>query len=132
MIFDAIKLFKARKDSELAKQIASEMIVDGAIEKLGYPITIAKLLMAGAIILLGVFIIGFLWVGIKFHWTAAIPAPLFGGIIYGIIRLWGGLNKGVQIVTDRAKLELGDRASSMGKRLKRVKSKETVQDESKN
>jgi len=132
MIFDVIKLFKARKDSELARQIASEMIVDGAIEKLGYPITIAKLFMAGVIILSSAFIVGFLWVAIKFHWTAAIPAPLFGGIIYGIARLWRGLNKGVESVTERAKLELSDRASSMGKRLKRVKSKETAQSESKN
>lgn len=102
MILDVIKLFRARKDAELAKQIASEMVVDGAIEQLGLPLTIAKLFMATAMAFLASLIIGLIWLAIKLHWTALLPTPLFGAIIHGIMRTWRGVNKGVQIVTERA------------------------------
>ena len=79
-----ITLFKARKDPVLAKRIASDMIVEGAIDRASWPLAIAKFWMSVGIIAL-TFIFGlFLWGGIAAHWTVAIPTLPAGGGSYGV------------------------------------------------
>ena len=112
MLGDIIALFKARKDPALAKRIASDMIVDGAIDRASWSLAIAKFWMSVGIIALFILTALFLWIGIALHWTLAIPACLFGGLIYLIIRGWRGLNRGVETVTDLAKIELGKRVDA--------------------
>ena len=113
MLGDIVSLFKARKDSALAKRIASDMIVDGAIDRASWPLAIAKFWMGLGLILLGILSALLLWGAIATHWTVAIPILPFGGIAYLIIRIWRGLNKGVAAVTELAKTELGKRAASI-------------------
>jgi len=113
MLGDMIALFKARKDLPLAKRIASEMIVDGAIDRASWPIVIAKFWMGVGIIALCILGCLFLGLGVATHWTLAIPVLLFGGGVYFIIRVWRGINKGVQAVTDLAKAELGNRVEAI-------------------
>jgi len=113
MLINMITLFKARKDPVLAKRIASDMIVEGAIDRASWPLAIAKFWMSIGIIAL-TFIFGlFLWGGIAAHWTVAIPTLPAGGLIYLIIGIWRGLNRGVQTVTDLAKTEIGKRAETL-------------------
>ena len=116
MIGDIIALFKARKDSRLAKRIAGEMIVDGAIDRASWPLTIAKFWMSAGIITLGSVAALFLWGGIMAHWTVALPAILFVGGIYLIIRIWRGLNKGIHTVTELAKTEIIKRTDAIKQR----------------
>jgi len=113
MLGDMIALFKARKDPTLAKRIASDLIVDGAFDRASWPLVIAKFWMSLGIIGLGALAALFLWGGIAAHWALAIPAILFGTLIYPIIRLWRGLNKGVETVTELAKAELGSRIEAI-------------------
>jgi len=113
MIGQFIALYKARKDSSFAKRLASEMIVDGVIGRAGWPLTIAKFWMTIGIIALTALVLLFLTLGTLTHWTLAIPALLFGGGVYGIVKLWRGVNAGVEHVTELAKTELGNRAASL-------------------
>ena len=126
MIGDMIALFKARKDIPLAKRIASDMVVDGAIDRASWPLAIAKFWMVIGIIGLGALTALFLWGGIAAHWALAIPAFLFGGLTYLIIRIWRGLNRGVQAVTELAKTELGKRADAIKMPIKRSENNETL------
>ena len=109
MIGQFIALYKARNDSALAKRIAGEMIVDGAIDRATWPLSIAKLWMIVGIALIVILIIAFLLIGIFTHWTLAIPTLPLGAAIYGIIRVWRGLNEGVDHVTRLLKRELSQR-----------------------
>lgn len=109
MIGQFIALYKARNDSALAKRIAGEMIVDGAIDRATWPLTLAKFWMVGGIALLVALITAFLLIGIFTHWTLAIPTLPLGGAIYGIIRVWRGLNEGVDHVTGLLKSEFNQR-----------------------
>ena len=107
-VFDAtIKLYKARHDPALAARIASELAVDGAVEYASWPIRIAKFWMIVGIISLTLFAVLFLWLGFITHWVVAIPAGLSGGLIYGITRIWRGLNAGTEHVSTLAKTQLG-------------------------
>ena len=113
MIGNIAALFKARKDAELAKRIASEMAIDGAVEHFGWPIVIAKFWMGVAIFGLLALTALVIWLAVISHWSVAISALLFGGIIYVIIRLWRGLNLGVERVTTLAKAELTQQVSAI-------------------
>ena len=125
MLGDIIALFKARKDPALAKRIASDMIVNGAIDRASWPLMFAKLWMSVGIIGFCALAALFLWGGIAAHWTVAIPTLLFGGSAYLIIRIWRGINKGVQSVTELAKTELGRRAEAVKIPIKRNGQSET-------
>lgn len=106
-MFDtAIKLFKARNDSALASQIAGEFAVDGAVEYASWPIRIAKFWMSIVLILLALVIILFLWLGSISHWTVAIPTLLFGGLAYLIVRIWRGIDAGIERVSEMAKVRI--------------------------
>ena len=111
MIRQFIALYRAREDSELAKRIASEMIVDGAIDKASWPLVIAKFWMSVGIAMLTALILLLLLIGTASHWTVAIPALPLAALIYGIVRLWRGINAGVERVTHFAKTKLGNRAA---------------------
>jgi len=113
MIGKFIALYKARNDLSLAKRLASEMIVDGVVERVGAPLIIAKFWMFVGILALTVLILPFLTLGTFTHWTLAIPTLLLGSGIFGIIRLWRGINAGVGHVTELAKTELGNRAATL-------------------
>ena len=113
MIGQFIALYKARKDPELAKRIAGEMIVDGAIDRATWPLNIAKLWMTVGIALIVILIITFLLIGTFTHWTLAIPTLPLGAAIYGIIRLWRGINQGVDRVTAFMKSELSRRTEKL-------------------
>jgi len=113
MLGHMISLFRARKDPALAKTIASEMIVDGAIDRASWPLWIAKFWMVAAILMLAGLAVLFLWIGFVTHWSLAIPSLLFGGLIYGVIRIWLGIDKGVEIVATLAKAELGKQAAKL-------------------
>lgn len=107
MIENAIALYRARKDPALAARIASEMVVDGAIERASWPLVIAKVWMSVALIILTLLTALFLWIGTLTHWTLAIPVFLFGGLIYLIVKIWRGLNRGKEKVTAIAKAQAG-------------------------
>jgi len=109
MIGQFIALYKARKDPALAKRIASEIVVDGAIERVTWPLTVAKFWMVIGIALLVASLAAFLLIGTLTHWTLAIPTLPLGGAIYGIIRIWRGVNEGVDRVTTLIKSELSMR-----------------------
>jgi hypothetical protein len=109
MIGRFIALYKARKDPALAKRIASEMIIDGAIDRVTWPLAVAKFWMIGGIAILIALITIFLLIGIFTHWTLAIPTLPLGGAVYGIILIWRGINEGVDRVTALIKNELGKR-----------------------
>jgi len=112
MFGDMIALIKARKDPVLAKRIASDMFVDGAIDRASWPLTIAKLWMSVGILALAILTALFLWIGITVHWILAFPTILFVGLFYFIIRVWRGLNIGVQTVTELAKTEIDRRTNA--------------------
>lgn len=113
MIRNTIALFKARKDPDLAKQIASDMIVEGAIDRASWPLWIAKLWMILGIAVLVLMIVVLFWLGTLSHWTVAIPALPLAGIIYLIMRIWGGINTGLDKVTELAKTELSQRVKTV-------------------
>ena len=113
MIGQFIALYRARKDPKLAKRIASEMIIDGAIERASWPLTLAKLWMGVGIAVMAGLAVLFILVGNGLHWALAIPALPFGGAIYGVIQLWRGINAGVEHVTQLAKTELGNKAAAL-------------------
>ena len=113
MIGQFIALFRARKDLDLAKGLAGEMIVDGVIGRVGWPLTVAKLWMSVGIISLSGLVLLLLTIGSVTHWTLAIPALPLGGGVYGIIRLWRGINVGVDHVTRLAKIEISNRAATL-------------------
>ena len=106
MIEPIIKLYKARKDPKIAAQIASELAVDGAIDYASWPIRFAKFWMAIGIGLL-IILSGLCFLsGFVFHWSFALPSTLFIAIIYGLIRIWRGLNIGRERVTQLAKKQI--------------------------
>jgi len=113
MLGNLLALFKARHDPELAKTIASEMVVDGTIDRISWPLLIAKFWMSLSLFGSFVLIALFLWVGTLSHWAFAIPALFFGGLIYIIIRVWRGLNRGVEKISLIAKAELTKRAQAI-------------------
>jgi len=98
-----VKLYKARKDPRLAAQIASELAVDGAVEYASWPIRFAKFWMAIGIGFLTILALLCLWSAIALHWSIALPSILFAVIIYGLIRIWRGLNAGREHITQLAK-----------------------------
>jgi cation transport ATPase len=114
MLGNMISLFKARKDPALAKQIASEMVVDGVIERAGWPVLVTKFWMAVVIFASALFAMLFLWAGIAGHWALALPAIIFGGLAYLVGRIWRGLNRGVETVSTLAKTELTKRTAGLG------------------
>lgn len=103
MIEPIIKLYKARKDPKIAAQIASELAVDGAIDYASWPIRFAKFWMAIGIGCLIILTTLCLWSGFAFHWSIALPSILFIFVIYGLIRIWSGLNFGRERITQLAK-----------------------------
>ena len=113
MLGNTISLFKARKDPALAKNIASEMVVDGAIDRAGWPILVAKFWMMVAILGLIALIALFIWIGTATHMALAFPVLIFAALIYVILRLWQGLNRGLETVSDLAKTELKKRAAQL-------------------
>lgn len=113
MIKDIFSLYKARKDAGLAKRIASEMIVDGVIDRASWPLAVAKFWLSLAIGVLTALILVFLVIGAFTHWTLAIPVFPLSGLIYGIIRIWRGANAGVERITRLAKQELGNRTAAL-------------------
>ena len=115
MLGQFISLYNARKDPTLAKRIASEMIVEGAIERASWPIVIAKFWLAIAIAIMGVVICTLLALAATTHWSVGIIALPFGGVIYVIVKLWRGVNAGIEYVSDLAKAELQKRTSRVGK-----------------
>jgi len=98
-----VKLYKARKDPRLAAQIASELAVDGAVEYASWPIRFAKFWMAIGIAILAILSLICLWSALAFHWSIALFSLLFAAIIYGLIRIWRGLNSGRERITQLAK-----------------------------
>lgn len=113
MLGDMIALFNARKDFTLAKRIASDMVVNNTIDRASWPIAIAKFWMGIGLIALSFLAALFLWLGIMTHWALAIPAILFIGAGYLIIRLWRGLNTGLQTVRKIALTEVGKRMDAI-------------------
>ena len=113
MLGNILALYKARKDPILAKSVASEMVIDGTIDRLGWPLMIAKFWMGlGLLISIGLIVL-FLWIGAVSHWTLGIPTLPFGGVIYAIIRIWRGLNRGVDKISHIAKMELNQRVQAI-------------------
>ena len=111
MLGQFISLYNARKDPTLAKRIASEMIVEGAIERASWPIVIAKFWLAIAIAIMGVVICALLALAVTTHWSVGIVTLPLGGVIYAIVKLWRGVNAGVEHVSDLAKTEIQKRTS---------------------
>jgi uncharacterized membrane protein YhhN len=94
MIGNTIALFRARRDPALAAGLARELVVEGAMERASFPLTIAKFWMGLALFALTVLAGIFLWGGIAGHWTVALPAILPVGVIVLIVRIWRGLDRG--------------------------------------
>lgn len=108
-----IGLYKARKNGPLAQRIASEIVVDGAIDKLSWPVRLAKLWIGLGILVSTLAAIIFLTIGHFSHWTLAIPVLPLGGLIYGIVRIWRRLDRGVERVSKLVRTEIGERAESL-------------------
>ena len=121
MIGQLISLYRARKDPGLAKRIASEMVVEGVIERASWPIVIAKFWLGIAIAVMAVLICSLLALAPTTHWSLGVVTLPLGGVIYAIVRLWRGVNAGVEHVSNLAKTEIQ-------KRTLRVDNPETVQD----
>ena len=115
MLGQFISLYKARKDPALAKRIASEMVVDGVIERASWPIVIAKFWLSIAIVVMAVMICALLTLAATTHWSVGIIALPLAGVIYAIVKLWRGVNGGIEYVSDLAKAELQKRTSRVGK-----------------
>jgi len=113
MIGQFISLYKARQDPTLAKRIASEMAVDGVVDRASWPLAIAKIWMSAGLIAMVALAMLFLALGSVSHWAVATPVLPLGIVIYGIMKLWRGINAGVERVTQVAKLELGNRAAAI-------------------
>ena len=113
MLGQFIALYRVRKDPKLAKRIASEMIVDGAIDRASWPLTLAKFWMGVGIAVMTGLVAAFVLLGAFSHWALAIPSLPLSGAIYGVVRLWRGLNAGVEHVTQLAKTELSNRAAAL-------------------
>ena len=100
MIGDIIEIFKARKNPALATKLGARFATGAAIERLGWPLAIAKFWMALAGLICSVIICGLLYltftVAQGFIWPALLPA----GLLYVIFRIWTGIDKGL----DRVKL----------------------------
>ena len=114
MIGNILALYKARNDPALAKTIAAEMVVDGTIDRLGWPLVIAKLWVSVSLLLLCLLFALCLWLTGVSHWIFTIPSLFFGGMIYLIIRIWRGLNRGVGKISLIAKTELNQRVQAIG------------------
>lgn len=106
MFKQSIALFRARNDSTLAKAVAADTIVDGAIGRLGWPITLAKFWMCIALLALILLATLLLWLGFAGHWGFALPSIIPLGLSYLILRLWLGINRGLDRVSLLAKSEL--------------------------
>lgn len=115
MIGQLISLYRARKDPALAKRIASEMVVDGVIERASWPIVVAKFWLGIAIAVMAVVICALLALAVTTHWSVGIVTLPLGGVIYAIVKLWRGVNAGVEHVSDLAKTEIQKRTSRVGK-----------------
>jgi hypothetical protein len=113
MLGNLLALFKARKDPKLAKSIASDMVIDGTIDRISWPLAIARFWMSLGLLGSLILTILFLWIGIISHWAFALPALFFGGIIYAIVRFWRGLNEGVERISQIAKTELKKRTETL-------------------
>ena len=100
---------RARRDPALAKRIAGEMIVEGAIERGSAPIVIAKFWLGIAIFAMGIVICAFLALAATTHWGFAILALPFVGAVYAIVKLWRGVNAGIEHVSNLAKTEIHKR-----------------------
>ena len=111
MLGQFISLYKARKDPALAKRIASEMVVDGVIERASWPIVIAKFWLSIAIVVMAVMICALLTLAATTHWSVGIIALPLAGVIYAIVKLWRGVNGGIEYVSDLAKTEIKKRTS---------------------
>ena len=114
MLGQFISLYKARKDPALAKRIASEMVVDGVIERASWPIVIAKFWLSIAIVVMAVMICALLTLAATTHWSVGIIALPLAGVIYAIVKLWCGVNGGIEYVSDLAKTEIKKRTSKLG------------------
>ena len=125
MLGNILALYKARNDPNLAKTIATEMVVDGTIERIGWPLLIAKFWMSLGLLLLCLLFALCLWLTGISYWVFAIPALFFGGGIYLIIRIWRGLNRGVEKISYMAKTELNQRVQAVGFPSKRADREET-------
>jgi len=128
MLGQLVALYNARKDPSLAKRLASEMIVDGAIERASWPLAIGKFWMPLGIIALAIIIGLFIWLAVIAHWTLAIPALPLAGLAYGIIRLWRGLDHGIETVTKLAKTELTNRVGAFKLPSERMNTTDPVPD----
>ena len=106
MIEVIIKLYRARKDPVLAAQIASEIAIDGAVEYASWPIRVAKFWMTVGIGLTALLFLISLWAALALHWSLAFPALLFAAMIYGIVRIWRGLNSGRDHITRISKTKV--------------------------
>ena len=113
MLGNLLALFKARNDPKLAKSIASEMVIDGTIDRISWPLVIAKFWMGLALFGSLALTILLLWIGTISHWVFALPALIFGALIYLIIRIWRGLNRGVEKISQIAKTELKKRTEAL-------------------
>ena len=111
MIGQFISLYRARKDPALAKRIASEMVVEGVIERASWPIVIAKLWLGVGIAVMAVVICALLALAATTHWSVAIVTLPLVGAIYAIVKLWRGVNAGIEHVSNLAKTELHKRTS---------------------
>lgn len=102
MIGDIIEIFKARKDPALAAKLGARFASGVAIERLSWPLMIAKFWM-GVAILVCVILTGLLaYSAYQFGWGFLMPLLLPAGAAYGFIRIWRGLNKGIERVKTAA------------------------------
>ena len=113
MIGQLISLYKTRKDLALAKLIAREMVVEGVIERASWPIVVAKFWLGIKVALMAVVICALLALAATTHWSLVIVALPFGGVVFAIVRLWRGVNAGIEHVSDLAKTEIQKRTSGM-------------------
>lgn len=106
MIGNAIALFRARKNPAVAATLARDMLVDGALERASFPLSIAKFWLSVGIFICAILASLILWGAAVTHEWLALPAALPLGLIYACVRIWRGMDAGKAKVVALAKAQV--------------------------
>ncbi|WP_409432106.1 hypothetical protein ACJ3XI_07745 [Litorimonas sp. RW-G-Af-16] len=98
MILDLINIFKARRDPVLAAKLGGQFATEQALDKFSWPLIIVKFWLGLAGLICAALIIMFIYAAYKLGWAAALPAFIPAAVIYLIVKIWRGINTGLERV----------------------------------
>ena len=100
MIFDLISIYKARKDPEKRLELASKFAADRTVDQIGLPILIFQIVSAIIAVVSLILILGILFLAVNTTKFFVILAALPAAVIYLVIIMWKGIERGRAIVED--------------------------------